>query len=148
MAQDEVAKSTAQVLRLHWVVKASGWQIPGLDAFSFSSQSLLKGENAGVTQNAYYANDEPQIDLEVYALDAGQNLEIKSISCVVDSLYSFEVNGQIFSYAEYLVPVGKAPEGARIYYGAMHTVYFTDEDRDGTLKQEAVSWSFQNCQCG
>ena len=127
-------------------IRADGWRIPGRDTMS----TIAKVENIKLNDVAVKGflltssdEQEPIVTVELYSLDSNGNLKIRSELCGVRALSVYEVNEQRFAYIVGFVPIEIASNGVRISQGTAFTLYYYDEDGNGSFETRTGSGSLR-----
>lgn len=128
----------------HVAVKKEGWLIPGRDYFRKLSRVAVKDvEGVAVTHKI--------LDAPFEVIVGGGGLRVNPyarrrsgvILHSVREVSTYEANGRVFAYGIKLVPVvftrGRN-YWEKSYLGAMHVMFYIDDDGDGVFESRYAGW--------
>ncbi len=111
--------------------------MPGLNEFVIVAETgriNIDGIEVVVKTHRISGENEPLVDFEAFIAQSDGSIVINSGLSRVRDFYSYEARGQTFAYKVAFQPTEVDIHGNRTYAGALHIVYYSDEDGDGSFE--------------
>jgi hypothetical protein len=132
-AQKGFLESNKTPTALLEVKNHDGWKIPGIKrARVVETKNSLISE-VTVLEEKLKLSSEASTNIEYYSLNQNNKLEMFSVLCYVESIYSYSLNGKKFAYRVFYSPL-LIEDGIEVKTRAISIIHYYDEDGDGKFE--------------